>query len=248
MEKKTIETFIKKYSLGGLFTQVRWNVNSNELGVTAMTADKKCLTSVKLKKFDGVTDSVIGIVDSAKLKQMLGAVGDTMSLVAESDPNDATRILSLIISDDKREVRYTTADIDVIPAEPKLKPLPPFEVEIVLNDEFVDSFSSAKSALPEAELFTLVMNKKKSKLELVLGYGKNNYNRVSFEVPSTTAGKDTVKAPISFSAKTLKAILEANSEVKDAVLKVCEQGLAFVEFDQDGFQSQYYMVRVELED
>ena len=248
MEKKTIETFIKKYSLGGLFSQVRWNVKSNELSVTAMTADKKCLTSVKLKTFDGVADSVIGIVDSAKLKQKLGAVGDTMSVSTVADANEPDRILSLTIADDKSEVSYTTADIDVIPAEPKLKPLPPFEVEIVLNDEFVERFSKVKAALPEAELFTLVMNKKKNKLELVLGYGKNNYNRVGFEVTSATAGKDTVKAPISFSAKTLKAILEANSEVKDSVLKVCEQGLAFVEFDKDGFQSQYYMVRVELED
>jgi hypothetical protein len=247
MEKKNIETFIKKYSLGGLINEVRWKVKDKSLKVSAMTTDKKFISSVLLKKFEAMDDATLGIIDSTKLKQLLGALGENITIVPVSDEEDAARIRSLILSDDKSELTYATADLDVIKEEPKLKSLPVFGVEIKMNEEFVELFNKTKSALSESELFTLSMSKKKKKLEMVFGHGKNNINRLAFEVP-TVDGKDTVKAPISFSAKALKEIISANSEAKDPVLKVSEDGLASVECDVENFQSQYYMVRVDVED
>lgn len=247
MEKKNIETFIKKYSLGGLIDDVRWSVIDGTLRVTSMTSDKKLLTSVLMKKFENVENSTIVIIESAKLKQMLGALGENVAIEVVKSQDDDKRILSLGLSDDKCEVFFTTGDSDILTADPKLKATPKFGVEITMNDTFIEQFNRAKAALPESEVFTLSMNPKKKKLEMVFGHGKNNFNRIAFEVP-TVADKDTVKQPISFSAKILKEVLSSNSEIKDPVLKVSEEGMAAIEYDNDGFQSQYYMIRVDVED
>jgi hypothetical protein len=193
-----------------------------------------------------IKDSTIGILDSAKFRQLLNVVGDNVSVELESDSKNPDRITSLTLSDDKSEVYLMAGDLDVFPPEPKLKSVPPFEVEIKLTDEFIERFSKSLSATG-LEVFTLVMNKKTSDLQFVLGHGRNNSNRISLNV-ECIADKNTVKAPISFSAKTLKEILSANSEVKDLVLKVSDAGIALIEASKDGFQSQYYMIKIEIED
>ena len=245
MEKQKIETFIKKYSLNGLIDQCRWVVKDKTVRVTSMTSDKKFLTNVIMKDF-AVDDVEIGIIDSAKFKQLLGVVGETTTLEVNRDDNNMDTVRSLTISDDKSEVYLMAADLDVLPPEPKLKTIPSFDVEIKLTEDFVEKFNKSLSATG-AELFTLVMNKKKQKLELVFGYGRNNSNRISLPV-ECSPDKDTVKNPISFSAKNLKEVLSANSENDDPILKISEAGLAVVEYDNKDFQSQYYMIKIEIED
>ncbi len=248
MDKKNIDTFIKKYYLGGTLEQVRWMVANNSLNVTALTSDKKFLTSVTLKKFEGFGDAEVGILETTRLKQMMAALSDDINFKLNLDEEDANRITSMVNSDAKTEVQYVAADLDVLPKRPKTKALPDYQVEIKLTDEFIGKFMKAKSALPEVDLFTLVMSKKKKKLEMVLGYSENvNSNRIALEVDAEE-GKDSVSAPASFNAKILKEIITANEEVKEPVLKVSEDGLAFLEFDQDGFNAQYYLIKIDIED
>lgn len=248
MEKKQIETFIRKYNLGGTLEQVRWLSENGSLNVTALTSDKKFLTSVTLKKFEGFGDAEVGILETTRLKQMLEALSDNVEFTLNHDAEDTTRIISMTVGDTKTEVQYVAADLDVLPKRPKTKSIPDYNVEIKLTDEFVNKFMKAKSALPDVDLFTLIMSKKKKKLEMVLGYSENvNNNRIALEVDAED-GKNSVKEPISFNAKILKEILIANKEVKDPVLKVSEDGLTFLEFDQDGFTSQYYLIKIDVED
>ena len=83
---------------------------------------------------------------------------------------------------------------------------------------------------------------------MVLGYKQKNLSdRIAMEV-TATAGKDIVKNPISFSAKHLKEILSANGEVNNPVLNVSEAGLASIAFNDSGFKSQYYLVKIDVED
>ena len=85
---------------------------------------------------------------------------------------------------------------------------------------------------------------------MVIGYSPNNNTRRSIlELDKVlVTGKDTLKSPTSFSAEVLKEILAANSEVKDAVFKVSEQGLAHIEFVSDDFVSKYYMIKIPVEE
>lgn len=246
MDKKAINTFIRKYHLNGTLEQVRWLAKNGQLNVTAITSDKKFLTSVTLDKFDGFEDAEVGILETSRLKQMMTAIGDNVTFTLNKDDED--RVTSMVLSDDKTEVQYVAADLDVLPARPKTKSLPDYGVEIKLTETFIDKFLKAKAALPEVDLFTLVMSKKKGKMEMVLGYSDNiNNNRIALEVDAED-GKDKVKAPISFNAKILKEIIAANDECKCPILKVSEDGLAFLEITQDSYTSQYYLVKIDVED
>jgi len=248
MDKKIIDTFIQKYYLGGTLEQVRWLSKDGTLNVTAITSDKKFLTSVTLKKFDGFEDAEVGVLETTRLKQMMTALSDKVDFSLVKDDEDENRFTSMTISDDKTEVQYVVADLDVLPKRPHTKTIPEYNVEIKLSEEFIGKFLKAKAALPEVDLFTLVMSKKKNKLEMVLGFSENtNNNRIALEVDAVK-GKDKVKAPISFSAKVLKEIISANDECKNPVLKIAEDGLAYIEVDQDDFNSQYYLVKIDVED
>lgn len=251
MEKKQIETFIKKYNLGGAIEGVLWQNDNNNLSVTAMTSDRKLFASVQLEKaasfFTGVE---VGIQDTSKLKKMLGVLGDNVSLSLDVDDTNTAdiRVRQIIAEDGKNTVNFNAAAKDVIDPVPKMKNVPPFEVEITLSPEFIDTFSKAFSAVADDQaLFTLIMSKKKQKLELVLGYKQNLSDRIALEV-TATAGKDTVKNPISFNAKHLKEILAANSEVANPVLSVSEAGLASINFTDSGFTTKYYLVKIDVED
>lgn len=251
MEKKYIETFIKKYNLGGAIEGIHWVNEGDNLTATAMTSDRKLFVQVVLDKGAGwFKDVEIGIQDTSKLKKMLSTLSETISLSLDIDEKDPTRVRQIIgeNADGKVTINYTTAALTVLDPIPKMKNIPPFTVDIVLSEEFIDTFNKAFSALgDDATSFTLIMSKKKQKLEMVLGYKQNLSDRIAMEV-AATAGKDIVKVPISFDAKLLKEILSANSEVKNPTLNVSESGLASIAFDQDSFKSQYYMIKIDVED
>ena len=248
MQKTNIETFIKKYNLNGLVDEVCWAVENKTLRVTARTKDRKFMTSIIDKKFDGLPDAEFGIIDSKKLKQMLGIlISDDVNLTLVSAEDDPKRIISFVVDDGKSEISHMCAHLDVIPDEPKIKQLPNYEVELVINAEFIERFQAAKKGLSEEVLFTVLTNKKKNTLQLVLGHSRNASHFASIPVFPVN-GKDTIKDPISFSSNQLKEILDANSEFKDPILKISEAGLAFIEFDSPEFQCQYYMIKMDPED
>jgi hypothetical protein len=261
MNKNHIETFIKKYYLNGLFDKVRWVSENKTLKSITMSSDRKLFHSVELKDFDGFADAEVGILDTAKLKQILVSFSDVVdiTLVRDSSPvqldlPDADgnttvppRIISMTLSDPKVEFEYVAADLDVIEKAPQLKTIPVYDVELNLTDDFIESFLKAKTALNECDVFTLVMSKKRNQLEMVLGYSNTvNTNRASLKTDAVIS-KDKVSKPISFSAKALKEIISANGDVKNAVLKVSEQGLACLEYKNDPFFAQYYMIKIDTE-
>lgn len=249
MEKKHIETFIKKYNLGGLIEGVRWNNDSDNLVATAMTSDRKLFASVVWDKAATFfKDIEIGIQDTTKLKRMLAPLSENVAVSLDIDENDKTRVRQVIADDGKNTINYQAAQVGVLDSVPKMKNIPPFDVELTLSPEFIDAYNKSFAALgDDAALFTLIMSKKKQKLEMVLGYKQNLSDRIALEVSATT-GKDTVKNPISFNAKHLKEVLSANSEVKNPVLNIAEAGLASISFANDGFNSQYYMIKIDVED
>jgi len=251
MEKKNIETFIKKYNLNGTIEGVVWSAvnNNTDLAVTAMTSDKRLFASIRYEKaafFNGVD---IIVLDTTKFKKMLSPLSDNISLSLDMDVTDKNRVRQIIAEDGKIIVNYVTGGIENIDGVPSMKNIPPFTVEINLTPEFVQAFSASFSGVDDKDiLFTLIMSKKKQKLEMVLGYKQKNLSdRIALEV-TATAGKDVVKNPISFNAKHLKEILAANSEVKDPVLNVSELGLAGLTLNDGDFKSQYYLVKTEVED
>ena len=116
----------------------------------------------------------------------------------------------------------------------------PMNVQITLDDDFTSKFIKSKGALSESDTFTFEC--KNNNGEIILGYSSINTNRISMKVDCTCDGD---VSPISFSAKYLKEILNANRGSKSANLQISSQGLAHIEFEKDNLTSKYYLVEIK---
>jgi hypothetical protein len=242
MKKQTINTFIDKYSLNGTIESVKWVIDSanKQIKTASISDDKNVLSFVVIKDNAGLNDAEIGINDTAKLKKLLGVLNDEVNISFNTRED---KIVSLSLAGENTDVQYVTADLSVIPKVPELKKLPPFNLEIPLTKEFVTTFVKAKNALSDVDTLTFTKDKK-DKLKLVIGFSSVNSNRISIDF-KPTEGKDTLGKTIHFSAKYLKEILTSNSDCENAVLKISDVGIAHVEFNNDMFNSSYYLVEIK---
>ena len=242
MKKQTINTFIDKYSLNGTIESVKWVVDSanKQIKTASISDDKNVLSFVVIKDNAGLNDAEIGINDTAKLKKLLGVLNDEVNIAFNTRED---KIVSLSLTSETTDVQYVTADLSVIPKVPDLKKLPPFNLEIPLTKEFVTTFVKAKNALSDVDTLTFTKDKK-DKIKLVLGFSSVNSNRINIDFKAVE-GKDTLSKTIHFSAKYLKEILTSNSDCENAVLKISDAGIAHVEFNNDTFNSSYYLVEIK---
>lgn len=245
MKKQVLNTFIDKYSLNGSIESVKWVVDNKnkQIKTSSISDDKNALSYVVIKDDAGLTDSEFGINDTTKLKKLLNVLSEDIQI---SFNKREDKIVSLSLSSDSTEVQYVTADLNVIPKVPDLKKLPAFNLEIPLTKEFVTTFVKAKSALSDVDTLTFTKDKK-DKIKLIIGYSNVNSNRINIDV-KPVEGKNTLGKTIHFSAKYLKEILTSNGDCENAVLKVSDSGILHVEFNNDLYNSNYYLIEIKSVD
>lgn len=232
MKKSSLEGFISRYNLGGEIESVKIVSDKTGMSVKFISDDKTLLGTVTSEDAE-FADGEFGVYTTSQLKNLLGVLDANINVTAGS--------AALEFSDNSTTVNYMMADLSVIPAVPDIKQVPDFESEITLSDEFISRFIKSKGALNESDTFTFQC--KDGKGEIILGYSKINSNRISIKVDCTCT-KDSV-GPISFSAKYLKEILNANRAPKAANLKIATAGLAHCTFESEGFKSEYFLVEVK---
>lgn len=235
MEKARLNRFVSKYSLGGLVESVKWSADTGVLKTQFISDDKSVLGNVTMSDFKQ-KDTEFGVYDTTKLVKMLAVLGTDVEF-SISDNNG--KPVSLKFKDGTTAINYMLADLSVIPNVPDLKQLPEFDIEIKLDQTFINKFIKAKSALADENTFTFVV--KDGRPQIVLGYSNINSNRISIDVDCEKTDEVT---PISFSSTYLKEILVANKEAKDAILKISTQGLAHIHFEVDNYTSDYYLVEI----
>ena len=236
MEKQSLNGFVSKYNLAGLVESVKWESKEGSLTTSFISDDKSVLGNVTMKEFDS-SDASFGVYDTSKLTKMLSVLGNDVDFSI----NDIDgKPVSLKFKDGSTNVNYMLADLSVIPNVPDLKQLPPFNVEIKLDSNFISKFIKAKNALADENNITFTC--KCGDGQIILGYSNINTNRINIDVDCTC--EDDVE-PISFSATYLKEILVANKEATDATLKISSQGLAHISFEVDNYESNYYLVEIQ---
>jgi hypothetical protein len=245
MKKQVLNTFIDKYSLNGTIESVKWVVDNKnkQIKTSSISDDKNVVSYVSIKDDAGLSEAEIGINDTAKLKKLLGVLTDDVNIAFNKREE---KIVSLSLTSESTDVQYVTADLSVIPKVPDLKKLPPFNLEIPLTKEFVTTFVKAKSALSDVDTMTFTKDKK-DKIKLTIGYSSVNSNRINIDVKPVD-GKDSLGKTIHFSAKYLKEILTSNSDCENAVLKISDAGIAHVEFNNELFNSSYYLIDIKSVD
>lgn len=239
MEKSKLERFISKYNIGGACESVKCVSNGTEMTVRSISDDKNVLAEVTSHDI-GFPEGEFSIYETKKLRSLLGVLGEKLKVAANSSSN---KVIGLNLSDSDTKVTFVLADESVIPKVPDLKKLPPMDIEIVLDDKFVNTFARAKGALSEVDTFTVMSDG--TGATVVIGYSTLNTNRVNIK---TTTKTNTKIDPISFSANYLKEVLLSNKEIKDGILKVSSKGIAVAEFVGEGFTSKYFLVQIDTKD
>lgn len=243
MNLKQLYHFISLYNLGGLVESVKLTVKDNVLS-TAFVADDKSMAGTVAQKSFTFEDTEFGIWSTADFKVRTKALADEVEMAFVKNKDKPVAIT--LTDKEGIDVNFMLADLNVIPAAPKVKAPATFEIEIPIDAKFINQYLKAKSSIPDADSFTLLMNKK-DVLELVIGWAPSiNTDRIKVTV-TPTPGLDKLTDPISFNANYLREILAANADVTGAVLKVSTKGLAVITFDTAEFTATYYLVQKKLE-
>ena len=231
MEKVKFDGFINRYNLGGEVESVMIKSDDTNLSVRMISDDKTLLGDVTVAESE-FPNGEFGIYTTSQLKGLLSVLDNNISV------EEVTGALKF--SDKGTKMQYMLAAPSVIPAVPDLKALPPFNVNITLDNEFVNKFIKSKGALADADTFTFTCKDNKGKI--ILGYSSINSNRISITVDCKCDGD---VQPIAFSAKYLKAILMANKGSSTSSLEISSQGLCKVLFEDGDFTSRYFLVEIK---
>ena len=231
MKKSSIEGFISRYNLGGEIESVKIESTDEGMSVRFISDDKTLLGDVSSEETQ-FPNGEFGIYTTSQLKGLLSVLDNTIKV------EEVTGALKF--SDKGTKMQYMLAAPSVIPVVPDLKTLPPFDVDITLDDEFINKFIKSKGALADSDTFTFTC--KDGKGEIILGYSSINSNRISISVDCKC---DSDVDAIAFSAKYLKAILLANKGSSSSSLKISSQGLAHLNYVDGDYSCNYYLVEAK---
>ena len=236
MQKTKLNRFISKYNLNGNVNSVKWTSKDNTLTTSFVTSDKSLMGNVKVDNFQ-FDDGHVGVYTTDQLMKLLGVLGEDVTLDVSRAGDKA---YSLKVKNGVVSIDYTLSDLSVIPDPPTLKRLPDFQTKIKIDSSFIDTFIKGKSALTEAETFTITNGN--TGPQIVIGYASTNTNRVNIPVETTSNG---LTDNVSFNANLFRDVLSANKECTSATLEVSNEGLARISFKVDDYDSTYYIVATQ---
>jgi len=247
MKKSLLETFIQKYALGGVINSVNLDSTDGVLSVSGTTQDMQAMAFVKSDKLSLPTGNY-SIYDTSQLRSLLGVFGQSDDINVNIETSQDVPI-ALQIDDHpfNTKVKFVLSDPQVIPDAPTITTLPDFNLTIPFDEEFMSRFVKATSALSEVDTFTIISGTQQADghtsnadTTLVIGYTDMNTTRISLGVESI----GSLEKKLTFSAKYLKDIFLANKDAKTGNIEVSNGGLLSIKFDDGGFVSEYYLVKI----
>lgn len=243
MNKDVFTTFIDKYHLNGVVKSAKIISDGKTLNTRVCSPDKTMVGYITAKDCPFPAGDIT-IYDTPRFKGLLKILGDDISADYINDAANS-RPIAVKFSDGETDVEFMLADESIIPTAPKVKDVSNFDVEIPIDSNFVDRFTKAEGALVDAESFTVLVNGKTNKLELIVGYSNIASNRVKVSI-NPTPGKDTLQDPISFDSTIFREVLLRNRDAGSAVLKILSAGIAMIEFDTASFSTKYFLIKKPL--
>lgn len=240
MEKGKLELFITKYNLNGNCEAVLWESDGTNLSVRTQPSSKDVIAIVKLNDI-AFPQGSLAVTDTKRLKAILGILDDAITVKLNTVDG---RITGLDLRDDKTKAYFAVGMPEAIPPVQKPDGLPLMDAEILLDETFTTRFLRAKGALSDVSTVTFMSAGTDNKVEVILGYSKNNTNKVSFTVEAPVTQKIH---PVHFSADYLKDILVSNKDVNNGKLSVSGKGIATLEFVKDDFTAKYFILGVDIQ-
>ena len=238
MKKQRLQTFLQKYYLNGLVESALITCKDKEISTDFITQDRSMLGHVKYNNID-IENGTFGIYDTTQFNKLVSVL-DTDINVHVVKIDDKPINLSMLSGGTK--VTALLADTSVIPDVPKLNQLPKFEMELTCDDEFINKFIRAKSALPEADTFTVVVEG--DAVKFVLGMSSTNTNRISLPVKVKTL--DALMDNKIINADHFKEILSNNKGCAPKI-ELAEAGLMKITYSDNDYAATYFLKTIDNE-
>ena len=240
MKKEVLETFIRRYTLGGEITKVKWKYTAADktLHTRAAADNRSFVADVIMHDFTdfGANDLTVCIGDTEKIKGMMSPFGEDINLTINQQGD---RILGFTLTDADCESYCTAADpTSIDPVAKNLQDVPEYHVVVPLSEEFLEKFLKARGALNDVKTFSVGMNKK-GVFELVIGYATSNSNRIRL-TPATDPTLNKVDTSLEFPVKNVAAVFKANDDIPNGTLSINNAGIARLYFKNDKYTCTYY--------
>lgn len=240
MKKEVLETFIRRYTLGGEINKVKWKYTAADktLHTRAAVDNRSFVADVVMHDFTdfGTEDVTVCIGDTDKIKGMMSPFGEDLNLTINQMGD---RILGFTVADADCESYCTAADpTSIDPVAKNLQDVPEYHVVVPLTEEFLEKFLKAHNALKDVNYFSVAMNKK-GLFEVVIGYVTANSNRIRI-TPTTDPDKNKLDTALAFPVKNMAEVFKANADIPGGTLSINNAGIARVYFKSDKYTCTYY--------
>ena len=235
MEKSKLQSFINRYYLAGNCEAVTLKESEESITCELIDMDQTVVGKIKWNTTPFMK-GMLGINHTGALIKMLGAVGENINIDVKEA---AGKNYAMKISEGTTQATFMLADTTVIPAVPTINAEPDYQVQIPVNEEFINKFIKAKNALPDAKNFAVQVQN--GIIKFIINYTTVNSDNITFEV-GTSTGVDM--EPVCFSADKLKEVLVANKG-DVGQLHVSPDGLSRIDFVGADFESSYWLVMLQ---
>ena len=224
INKNTLQSFISKYYLNGLFSQVKWRVKDNTLTVYAGEQGRAGKAHLKNFQFE---DCELGIFDTHKLAKLLSITSGDVMLATEKINKIYTK---LNIADSNFDLNYSLADIFVIPKATYYKDMENPDIEIDLSKEDIEALIKAKTALSDQSNL-LVKTTENLDGILVCEFTFGDIENFSNKVTYTLEGKiSTSGIELPFNSDILKDMFSVNKDMDGGKMKILADGMIQLNF------------------
>ncbi len=242
MEKAYLEDVIEKYHLGGLTERVKIVINKKTLTTNFLSVNKNLVGTIEAPDFD-LVNCEFGVYDTTQLLRLIGITDSYLTLDVEKKGKVVNK---LFIADKEYNLEYVLADIMLTPNVPSIEE-PQYTIITNVDSEFISRFLKAKKAI-ETEVFTIEPSKDvdgKEAIKFTLGGTDGYSNKVSFTL-LTTELNTLPGVSIKFPIIEFGEILAANRQFTSGILRVNEEGLLKIQFEnENGVKSTYILVGKE---
>jgi hypothetical protein len=244
MKKEVLETFIRRYTLGGEINKTKWKYIAAEktLHTRASADNRSFVVDVIMHDFIdfGTEDVTVCIGDTSKVKGMLSPFGDDFNLIINKQGD---RILGFTVADADCESYCTCADpTSLDPIAKNLNDVPEYHVVVPLTEEFLEKFLKARTALKDVDSFSVGMNKK-GLFEIVIGYATSNSNRIRITPTTDTSDpkvKNKLDVSLAFPIKNIVEVFKAHADIPNGTLSINEAGIARMYFKNDKYTCTFF--------
>lgn len=245
MKKENLQDFIQKFYLNGVLTK---DLSSDWVPVPIQITNTIALVSIK--SGDKSTLSVIDYnLDLPDGEFVIGNVKQFLSILSAMDQDITVELKQegsvsytnvLKLKDKDLDATIALADPLQIEERHSLKSEPQFEVSFKLTKTFIDKFVKAKKAIPDASIFAVIPSELTNEVDLIVNYDiQNNVNNIKITVQDVEVA--TEFDPLYFNCNNFAAILNENSDFREANLSFSEAGLLKIHVKGEEYEANYYM-------